>query len=82
MLGRYQGFTFLGLLNTWIPLPVRWFSGVTARWWGQASSMLGVGPHPFSLDPATFYSHFPVFEPLSRVILQGRGALLTLSQSE
>ena len=46
VLDRYQGFTFLGLLNTWIPLPVRWFSGVTARWWGQASSMLGVGLHP------------------------------------
>ena len=43
---RYQGFTFLGLLNTWIPLPVRWFLGVASRWWGQASSMLGVGPHP------------------------------------
>ena len=47
VLGRYQGFTFLGLLNTWIPLPVRWFSGVTSRWWGQASSMLGVGTHPW-----------------------------------
>ena len=46
VIGRYQGFTFLGLLNTWIPLPVRWFWGVTSRWWGQASSMLGVGPHP------------------------------------
>ncbi len=42
---RYQGFTFLGVLNTWIPLPVRWFAGWTARWWGQASSMLGVSCH-------------------------------------
>ena len=43
---RYQGFTFLGILNTWIPLPVRFFSSWGARWWGQASSMLGVRASP------------------------------------
>ncbi|CAL5224585.1 g7292 [Coccomyxa viridis] len=42
-IARYQGFTFLGILNTWIPLPVRFFSSWGARWWGQASSMLGDG---------------------------------------
>lgn len=46
---RYQGFTFLGILNTWIPLPVRWFSSWAARWWGQASSMLGVSAYPVNL---------------------------------
>ena len=34
---------FLGVLNTWIPLPVSWAWGTFSRWRGTASSMLKVG---------------------------------------
>lgn len=40
---NYQSFWFLGLLNTWIPLPVNWASRLVSRWTGTASHMLKVG---------------------------------------
>lgn len=47
-LARYQSFWFLGLFNTWIPLPVSWAYGLLLRWRGTASNMLKVGnpAHP------------------------------------
>ncbi len=41
-LARYQSFWFLGLFNTWIPLPVSWAYGLLLRWRGTASNMLRV----------------------------------------
>ncbi|CAL8464708.1 g4243 [Coccomyxa elongata] len=42
-LARYQSFWFLGLFNTWIPLPVSWAYGLLLRWRGTASNMLRDG---------------------------------------
>jgi hypothetical protein len=41
-LARYQSFWFLGIFNTWIPLPVSWAYGVLLRWHGSANNMLKV----------------------------------------
>lgn len=41
-LARYQSFWFLGIFNTWIPLPVSWAYALLLRWHGSANNMLKV----------------------------------------
>ena len=53
------------MLNTWIPLPVSWVSGLIVRWQGQASSMLKARPHatthPVQHLPSLMVSWSPIF---------------------